>query len=70
MILMSFLFTCIYHPIICFRKKKDEDDPRDEIKCSCGMCFGIGGAIIIGASMVIILILHLACMLAVSYIMI
>jgi len=44
-------------------KKKDEDDPRDEIKCSCGLCFGIGGSITIGAAMVIILILYLACML-------
>ena len=49
------------------RKKKDADDPRDEIKCSCGLCFGIGGAITIGAAMVIILILYLACMLEVNY---
>ena len=53
--------------MISFRKKKDADDPRDEIKCSCGLCFGIGGAITIGAAMVIILILYLACMLEVSY---
>ena len=53
--------------MISSRKKKDADDPRDEIKCSCGLCFGIGGAITIGAAMVIILILYLACMLEVSY---
>ena len=59
-------FNIFCHNSPLFRKKKDEDDPRDEVKCSCGLCFGIGGSITIGAAMVIILILYLACMLEVN----
>ena len=47
----------------------NETDPnKSEVKCSCGLCFGIGGSIVIGAAMVIIVILYIACQLAVIHI--
>ena len=47
------------------RNRKDSDDPRDEVRCSCGLCFGIGGSIVVGVAMVVIVILYLACQLGV-----
>lgn len=42
--------------------KKDEDDPREDVECSCKLCFGIGGSILIALGLLTILILYLGCL--------
>ena len=40
----------------------NETDPnKSEVKCSCGLCFGISMTIMIGMMLVVILVLYLFC---------
>ena len=45
------------------RGKTDEDDPREEVRCSFKLCLGIGGSFFIGGLLTVLIILYLACLL-------